>query len=232
MAIWLMFDTKMRMDFASALGVLLHPAVGFNNAYPVWTIFFAGLIMTIFSTGVRHYFIDWVEMAKTQKIQAAFNKERMDAYRKGDTNKVKRLQGMNVEIMQMNAKNMKSNFKTMAVTMFLVLIMFSWLWLFLSNLENQTFAAPWALDVRYGDNPYLLPNWIFVYTLASLPVGQVLGRVLKHYSYSKKLAALDVQKKSYTRPDEPKEEKDVSSKNEGLEGGGHDNNDRRASGER
>jgi uncharacterized membrane protein (DUF106 family) len=173
--------------------------VGFGGAYPIWTLFFAGILMTAFSTCVRHYFTNWVEQARIQKIQAAFNKENMDALRKGNVQKKKRLDEKKLQIMQMNTKNMKSSLKVMAVTFFLIISVFSWLWLFLQQIPDQSFAVPWSLDITFTSNPVLLPNWILLYSLVSLPVGMMIGRVLKHYSFSKRLSALEGEKRSKRR---------------------------------
>ena len=37
----------------------------------------------------------------------------------------------------------------------------------------------------------LLPNWVLLYSLMTLPFGQVLQRLLKLFSFSKKLRALE-----------------------------------------
>lgn len=185
MAIFIMIDGNMRMGFASGVDVILYPVIGFGGGYPVITLLIAGILMTVFSTVVRHYLTDWIEQARIQKIQQAYNKANMDALRKGDLQKQKRLNERKLEMMQMNTKMMKSQIKIMALTMFLIMVVFAWMWLFLGRLENATFAVPWSLDINYNDNPLLLPNWILLYSLVSLPASQVLTRVLKHYSLSK-----------------------------------------------
>jgi uncharacterized membrane protein (DUF106 family) len=189
LVVMMLFDPNLRMGFASAVGVVMEPLVGFGGAYPVWTLFCAGIIMTVFSGIVRHFFVDWVEMARVQSILKAFNKERLDALRSNNVAKQKALQAKQPEIMQLNMKNMKSQLKTMAVTMFVIIAVFTWIWLFIESLPNKTFSAPWALDAQFTD-AFILPYWIILYAGISIPIGQLAQRLLKHYSFKKRLQRL------------------------------------------
>ena len=48
----------------------------------------------------------------------------------------------------------------------------------------------------------VLPNWVLLYSLLTLPFGQVLTRVLKYFSFSKKLKELEESGGKKPRPKE------------------------------
>ena len=148
--------------------------------------------MATFSTVVRHFFSDYVTMARNQKIQAKFNKEFWEAQRKQNQTRIRKLTEMQPEIMAMNMKNMKTQLKSMAVTLFVLISTFTWLGYFIGSLGSPYFTVPWAPNVPYNDAALgFLPYWIVLYSLLSIPLGMVIGRVLKTMTFRRRLRELE-----------------------------------------
>lgn len=233
LAIMMMFDTNLRFWFGSAVGTVFYPIVGFDKKLPFMTLFCAGLIMTVISTAVRHYFTNWIETAKTQKKMAAFNKARMEALKSKNTNKLNRMSEAQKQVNEMNFGNMVSQLKSTAVMMFIAIAVFAWIWLFVESLPNKSFSTPWVRSVSFVSvlpccMP--LPLWIAIYSLISLPLGMVFARLLKHYSFKKRLAELEMdwRGKGFKRKHD---ESDVDRKSSGSDWGKYSFVDKKESAE-
>lgn len=183
-------------DIRNAVGgvawVILYPVIGFNSRYPVVTLLLAGFMMIIFSTVVRHMFIDWIDAARKQAVMKDFNKELRDARMAQNEAKVDRLMKKQPEIMQMNMESSMSQMKPMAFTMIFIIATFTFLGVFVNELDSTMFSLPWFDNVNFATSVVCgFQNWIFVYMLVSLSFGQVLQRILKYISFSKRLRELD-----------------------------------------
>ncbi len=189
LAIMVMFDTNLRESLGTIIGTPLFTIVGFDGRYPFLTLLMVGSMMIIFSTVVRDLMMDWVEMAEIQKKTAAFNKERMDAKMNNKTTKLKKLEKLQPEISSMQMKTMKPQIKSMAATMVVIIAIFASLWTFLGNIPNKSYSLPWALNADFMRNigPLPFPQWIGVYMLVSIPIGQAFRLVLQIITFKKKL---------------------------------------------
>lgn len=187
LALLVVFDPSLRSAMGNAVGYIFWPTISFGNRYPIWTIFFCGIITVTLSTTIRHYFIDWVETAKAQKQMSAFSKEFRKAQLSNNTYKIKKLTEMQPEIMAKQSKLMMSQMKPMGFTMVIIIAIFTWLWLFIEDLSSHTITLPWEANWDL-EKFFVLPNWIFIYSLISIPFGQVLQRALKLLSFKKRLS--------------------------------------------
>ena len=189
LTIMVLFDPSLRFQIGEILGIALYPLIGFNGQYPVLTLVIAGSIMIAFSTLVRDIFMDWVEMAEMQKKTSAFQKELMNARRANKSTKVKKLEEMQPEVSQMSMQSFKPQLKSMAVTMIVIISIFGWLWTFIGDLPNTTFSVPWALQANFTNTlgPIPFPQWIGVYMLLSVPLGQVLRLSLQMFTYKRRM---------------------------------------------
>src|SRR5437879_7418294 len=146
LAIYAIISPDVGIGFASIADKALAPAIGFGGAYPTLTILLAGILTTTISSVIRDHYTNWVKMARTQKVMASGRREQMEAMRKGQTTKLAKLkeaqQGFLKDTMEMQTTPLKS----MAWTLFLFIVIFTWLRLFvdvtLSNLGNQWIAVP------------------------------------------------------------------------------------------
>jgi uncharacterized membrane protein (DUF106 family) len=188
--LWILLDSTMRNAIGSIVGFVFQPTIGFDYDFPMWTVLAAGIIAIAFSTLVRHFMIDWVEMARVQKRMSAIRKESFAAMKRRDMNRVEQLskiqQESGAETMSMTMGQMKPTM----ITMIMVVGGFTWLWLFITEAPHHFFSVPWEPVVDFTRSN-VLPNWILLYSLLTMPVGQVLGRVLKLYSFNKRMKRLE-----------------------------------------
>lgn len=192
LAIMVIFDPDLRFKLGALLGTFLYPLIGFGGEYPVLTLICAGSLMITFSTAVRHLFIDWIEMARMQKKTSAFQKELREAKMANKTTKVKKMEEIQPEISKLSMKSFKPQIKSMAVTMIVVISIFGWIWTFVGDLPNTIYTVPWALNTDLS-KPLIkgcfmpLPQWIGVYMLISIPIGQVFRVTLQIIEFKKRL---------------------------------------------
>jgi len=79
--------------------------------------------------------------------------------------------------------------KPTAVTGILFFAILMWMWLFMAGVPHAYMSIPWAdsLMVALNVSQYLFPNWMLFYSLLSIVLGQILGRVLKLAYFSRQL---------------------------------------------
>jgi uncharacterized membrane protein (DUF106 family) len=187
MTFLIILNPEMRSALGNAMALVMNPAIGFGGAYPLLTLLIAGMITSSISILGRHFFVDWVEMARNQKVMSAFNKERREAMMTQNMAKLKRLNEMSPEIMQKGMSQSMNQLKPMAFTMIIIIIIFSWLYSFVADFAiDPKYSVPWAFNTSMLGST-LLPNWVLVYALISIPFGQVVQRILKYISFKKKL---------------------------------------------
>jgi len=190
-AIFVLFDQNIRQTLGRYVGYGLEPVVGFGGDIPIVTLLLTGLLMTFFSITVRHFFIDWIGQARNQRISSAFSKELREARTTNNTYKLKKLMELQPQIMAQSMKTSQSQFKLMPVTMIVIIPIFAWLANFVyMGLGSTVFSVPWEFNANMR-NSNLMPNWVLLYSLMTLPFGQVLQRVLKQFSFRRKLKALE-----------------------------------------
>ena len=194
-AIYAIISPEVAVGFASIANSALFPVIGFGGALPTVTILLAGILTTTISSVIRDHYTNWVKMARTQKVMGAWRKEQMEAMRKGQTTRLAKLkeaqQGFMKDTMEMQTTPLKS----MAWTLFLFIVIFTWLRLFvdvvLNNLGNQWIAVPWSNHV-YLNSVYVLPSWVLLYSLLAIPFGQIITRVLKYVRFRRRLEKMGV----------------------------------------
>lgn len=190
-AISILFTPELRTILGNAVGFAFYPAVGFGGLFPIITLMLAGLLMIFLSTILRHFFVDWVSQARNQKIVSAFQKELRKARLENNMYKIKKLTEVQAEIMQKSMSGMNSQMKLMPVTMAVIIPVFAWLYIFVSfDVPTTIISVPWYWNTDLNASS-VLPNWILLYSLVTLPFGQVLARVLKYFSFRKRLLELE-----------------------------------------
>ena len=192
----ILFNETLRVFTGEAAGFVLQPVIGFGYALPLLTILLASVVLVIATTAIRHFMVDWVQMARVQEAMRSFQKEFMQARKDNNTYKIKRLTDAQPEVMQLQAEMSTEQMKPMAFTMLLVVPIFAWLGTFVAGLVllgNHVVEVPWdshweldMLTAPPGNKWYLLgflPRWIVLYSLFGIPFGQLAQKVLKLYEY-------------------------------------------------
>lgn len=193
--------TSFRDPIGEALDVVFR-YIAFKDS-PVLTLILAGIIMITLSTVVRSFMTDFVGMARNQHIQSDFNAELRQARMENNLFKMKKLQEQQPQIMAMSMEASTQQMKTMPITMLLVIPVYAWVYYFLKTGDSAAYFPgetvwvnmPWGpLDV----NTLLIgffPSWIVLYTMVSLPIGQIETRLIRLYLLRKRLRQLDLEAK-------------------------------------
>lgn len=206
----ILFVAPLREGLGSAVGFVLNPVIGFGGAYPLLTILLASMVLVVATTAIRHFMVDWVNMARVQEAMRAFQKEFFEARKSNNTFKIKRLEEAQPEIMSLQADMTSEQMKPMAFTMLFVVPIFAWLGTFVLAIAGPAaecgpfIAVPWDATWDLGAYPrdatgtqpgcpegyskigsWITPfaHWIALYSLFSIPAGQFAQKVLKLYEY-------------------------------------------------
>jgi len=194
LALFILFDPTLREGLGTIVGYGLEPVVGFDGQFPVVTLFLTGIVMTSLTIIIRHFFTDYVEQVRSQKIVSAFNKELRKARTENNTFKIKKLTEQQDKIMKRSMQVSTSQLKLMPITMIIVVPIFAWISVFMLQVDTTMFAVPWSFNADLN-GVYVLPSWILLYSLISLPFGQVLMRSLRYFSFRKRLEELKAEGK-------------------------------------
>lgn len=205
-AMFILFDQGIRKSLGHIVGYGLAPLVGFGGHLPILTLLLTGLITSMFSITIRQMFTDWTGQARNARIASAFQKELREARTSNNTYKLKKLTELQPQIMSAQLKASQTQLKLMPMTMIVIVPTFAWLANFIYfDLDSTAFSVPWEFNASMKSSN-VLPNWILLYSLLTLPFGQVLTRSLKYLSFKRKLHKLDEKEASGGRTEDSDEE--------------------------
>ena len=191
--IMVMLDKDLRSQLGDWIDPYMSGLVGFDGMYPILTLLITGVTMALFSTLVRNYFIDWVSMAKNQKFGSALNKELREATTGNNTYKMKKLKEVQQAHAQKQLMDSTSQMKPMVFTMIIIISVFTWLWIFVANAPFQFYSVPWNAKVFFFQKgpAGFMPYWIWVYSVLSIPFGQMFQHMTKALSYKNRINHLE-----------------------------------------
>ncbi|MFW3146206.1 MAG: DUF106 domain-containing protein [Thermoplasmatota archaeon] len=197
----IMIDRNLGDAISAIIGTFLFPVIGFGGRVPLLTMFCASILTITISTTIRHFTMDWLDLAKKQRIMNEYNKEVREATKAGNQSRVEKLQKENQDIMGMQSAMMMQQMKASVLSMVIAILIFRWLYTFLDAVPQATASVPWDMEwplmgSAFGQvcsticmNPAGggMPYWIFLYIAISVPIGQALMRGLKYFEFSRKL---------------------------------------------
>jgi len=191
--VFALFIEGVRTAIGKALNVVFEPLIGFNGNYIVLTLIITGMLMIGLSTIVRTLLTDTMAQAKNQREMSAFNAELRQARIENNLYKIKKLTEQQKVMMSKSMDSSMKMMKTMPITMMIVIPMFSWVWYFLDGLSpDQVLAAvPWSSAVDLTNQMWILPVWMLMYMLVTIPFGQLLGRLIRWIKFKKRLAEIE-----------------------------------------
>jgi len=185
-----LLDPNMRNGAGNIAGGILYPLYGFNDQYPHLTLFCSGVTMVLITTTIRHVFMDWLKMAEIQAKFKGFNKKMGELRRAGNFEKVQKLSEKHrPELMQMHAEMQGFQMKPMVFTMIVAIPIFMWLHQFIGDVPDgaRAVSLPWE-PKWWLDNRFILPYWVALYSLLTIPIGQTYQRLLKLVSFRERLS--------------------------------------------
>ncbi len=191
------------MMFRDAIGegldfVFRH--IAFDGEYPVLTLIIAGLVMITLSTVIRSLMSNPIEMARSQQIQSDFNKEFRQARIENNLFKLKKLQEQQPAMMAKSMEASTQQMKVMPITMLFIIPVYAWVYYFLKTGDGAAYFP--HLEVLYVHMPWgeldlnsmlmgFFPMWIIIYTMVSMPIGQIENRLIRFIFLKKRLGELD-----------------------------------------
>ncbi len=170
--------------------------IDFGGQYPVVTLMLMGSIMILLSSGIRTLMTDSLEQQKAQAFSSAFNKELRQARLENNMYKVKKLMEMQPVMMQKSMESSNQMMKSMPITMLIVVPIFLWVRYFvdvtLGAAGTQIISVPWAMNaINLIDVYWFLPAWILIYSLISIPLGQIIMRSVRAIQFKRYLSRME-----------------------------------------
>ena len=187
MLMFLFLSTGIGVLLGEWFGYVLQPLIGFGGNYPVLTIILAGVFVVLISGALTNFFTDWKKMGEAQQTQKAFQKELQKARKEGNTNKVNKLMKMQPEIFKKQQEASSGSMKSMLFLFIFIWPIFIWLRTFLAGLDHYHFTVPWANGVSLisvGADKFIMQNWLWLYLIFSMVIGQIIRLGLKYVSWS------------------------------------------------
>ena len=186
-----------RVQIGSALNVVFH-YIDFNGDYPVLTLIIAGIIMITLSTVIRMLITDAVGPAMSQYKQRKFSEAYRQARLDNNLHLMKKYEEMQPKMMAASQQQSSSMMMAMPVTMIIIIPIYAWIYYFVSMDSgcacfdmDRILTLPWGFADLNGTVILSMPVWIFVYSLISLPLGQVEQKIILYYKISKRLKMLE-----------------------------------------
>ena len=186
------------MQFREAIGKALNVVfqyIDFGGEYPVLTLVISGVIMITISTVIRAYISDPIGQAKRQHIQSEFSKEMRQARLENNLYKMKKLQEAQPKIMAASMNQQTTMMKTMPITMIVILPVYAWVWYFINDTMGGADMSIW-INMPWGfadlnSTIWFMPVWIVIYTLISLPIGQLENKLVNYIFLKKRLEEIN-----------------------------------------
>ena len=191
LALFILFDTNTRMWLGEIVGYVFEPIFGFDHQHIVLTLILTGTFMVAASTIIRAFFTDTVEMAENQNMMKAFNKELRDARMENNLYKIKKLTEQQQTVMKTSMDASTKQLKLMPITMIIIIPVFAWLSVYMGEVSAPIVSVPWSFNVNLHSTIVFLPTWVLLYSMISIPVGQVINRTIRYFQFKKRLDSLD-----------------------------------------
>jgi len=191
LALWMMFDTSARNALAGGLGISattwgpLYAAIGFQSQYLLLTMALAGAIEMLITAVAYNYTTDWIKAAKVQKWSQAFRKVQMAAIRSGKKDRIAALKPQQERLTRLSSEVSIAQFKGMAITYFLLILIYTWVGLVIANASSVAQTITVAGQSIGLMHPILsaipeLPWWFLIFSIYTIPFSLVFRRILKH----------------------------------------------------
>jgi len=194
LGLWMLIDTSTRTAIACTLGMVnsgcpagtgpwgLYWLIGFHSNYLLLTMALAGALEMLVTSVAYNYTTDWIKAAKVQKWSAAFRKVQMEAIRSGKKDRIAALKPHQERLTRLSGEVSIAQFKGMAITYFLLILIYSWVWLIITG-ANSVQQTVHIGGVSIGLASTLvgpIPWWFLIFSMYTVPFSLVFRRFLKH----------------------------------------------------
>ena len=177
----------LREGMASTMGVVLNPladSVGNDNF--LITILILSVITGIYTSVVQKYTMNWELMEKSKQYQKQIRelqKELLAAKKEDNKHRIKKLEKKKTEIMskqtQFSGEMFRQQMKPMAYIGIITIPIFMWIWEYVGVVSMGPVIFPLfgAKDLT-AKFVLGLPYWVFWYMVCSIPIAQVIRKVI------------------------------------------------------
>jgi len=192
----MVIDTPARNQIATLLGISsaqsgpFYYAFGFSSQHLLATMAVAGAIEMLVTALAYNYTTDWIKQAKVSKWSAAFRKVQMEAIRSGKKDRIAALKPHQERLTRLSAEVSIAQFKGMAITWFLLILIYTWIGLLIENATTtaQRVSLGGTVVNIYSDKVFgYFPLWFFIFSLYTIPMSLVFRRILKNYWLRRRL---------------------------------------------
>jgi uncharacterized membrane protein (DUF106 family) len=190
LGLWMLIDSQARSSIAGLLGTSpgnsgpLYWLIGFNSDYLLLTMALAGAIEMLITSIAYNYTTNWIKAAKVQKWSSAFRKVQMEAIRSGKKDRIAALKPQQEKLTRLSGEVSIAQFKGMAITYFLLILIYSWVGLTISaaNSVQRTVSFGTGSSVLLTSNVggLPIPIWFIIFSLYTVPFSLIFRRLLKH----------------------------------------------------
>ena len=198
LGLMMIFDQEVRNGVAGvAVGPVFWPIFGFSGHYPLLTMAIVGILEMLATALAYNWATDWMKAAKFGKWNAAFRKVQMAALRSGKKDRIDALQSHQQTLTKLSTDVNFAQMKGLAVTWFLVIAFYTWVFLFLYGCAaapgsacsvgpapiHTVNVAGATLDLT--GKVWIIPVWFLIFTFYTVPYSLLFRRILKQLSLRK-----------------------------------------------
>lgn len=174
-----------REEVGTALDVVLGPFADFVGEFLI-IILILSVITGIYTSVVQKYTMNWELMAKSKEYQKQIRdlqKEYMEAKKENNQHKMKKIEKKRTEVMrkqtQFSGEMFKQQMKPMAYIMIITIPIFMWIWMYVELHPDMVVTFPlFGVTELSSAFVFSLPFWVLWYMMCSIPITQVVRKVL------------------------------------------------------
>jgi uncharacterized membrane protein (DUF106 family) len=167
-----------RDTMSAVVNIIVSPI---NSTMPFYiAVLIIATIVTVCSTIIQKYTMDWELQRRVMLKNQAFQKEFREAQLAGDKKRLKKLEEERLSMMEDQAEMSKQQLKPMGFIVFVSIPLFWWAywWLMQPAQAGMTMAFPLIGTVKLVDGFLLFPYWVWWSLLCSLAVSSVVRKAL------------------------------------------------------
>jgi len=166
---------EVRPIVAGTVNVIVAPITATMPFYIV--VLAIAAIVTVFSTFIQKYTMDWELMRRVTLKNQMLSKEMREAQLAGNKAKVKKLQEEQMAGMQDQTQLSKQQLKPMGFLMIISIPLFFWAYWYLGEHPDLTMVFPFAGTVTLLQGAFFIfPWWIVWSMLCSFGISQIIRK--------------------------------------------------------
>jgi uncharacterized membrane protein (DUF106 family) len=139
----------------------------------------AGAIEMAITAIAYNFVTDWIKAAKVQKWSSAFRKVQMAAMRSGKKDRIDSLKPYQQKLTRMSSEVSIAQLKGMAVTWFLLILIYTWVGLVIVNAPNSYVNLGGSTIGLLSPVVGPIPYWFLIFSLYTVPLSFLFRRLLK-----------------------------------------------------